>query len=108
VLDRITDVRNFGAIARTAECAGAHAILIPSKGAAQINSDAVKTSAGALNIIPVCRVTNLLDAVRFLKQSGLQVIAATEKTSDYYYKIDYSPPIAVIMDQRRTEFPHNS
>jgi len=71
VLNRITDVRNFGAIGTNGGMCRAHAILIPSKGAAQINSDAVKTSAGALNIIPVCRVTNLLDAVRFLKQSGI-------------------------------------
>src|SRR5205085_2842365 len=97
LLDRITDVRNFGAIARTAECAGVHAIVIPSQGAAQINSDAVKTSAGALNIIPVCREQNLLDAVHFLKQSGLQIIAASEKATAYYSEADYSSPVALIM-----------
>ncbi len=97
LLDRITDVRNFGAIARTAECAGVHAIVIPDRGAAQINADAVKTSAGALNIIPVCKEHNLTDTVRFLKQSGLQIIAATEKSSEYYFKADYSSPTAIIM-----------
>jgi 23S rRNA (guanosine2251-2'-O)-methyltransferase len=97
ILDRITDVRNFGAIARTAECAGVHAIVIPAKGAAQINSDAVKTSAGALNSIPVCREKNLRNTIDFLKGSGLQIIAATEKTSDLVYAVDYTSPSAVIM-----------
>ncbi len=97
VLDRITDVRNFGAIARTAECAGVHAIVIPAKGAAQINSDAVKTSAGALNSIPVCREKNLRNTLDFLKSSGLQLIAATEKTSELVYSIDYTSPSAIIM-----------
>ncbi len=97
VLDRITDVRNFGAIARTAECAGVHAIVIPQKGAAQINADAVKTSAGALNSIPVCRELNLRITIAFLKESGLQVIAATEKTSDLHYQTDFTSPSAIIM-----------
>jgi 23S rRNA (guanosine2251-2'-O)-methyltransferase len=97
VLDRITDVRNFGAIARTAECAGVHAIVIPAKGAAQINSDAVKTSAGALNSIPVCREKNLRSTLEYLKASGLQLIAATEKTSDLVYSADYTSPSAVIL-----------
>ena len=97
LLDRITDVRNFGAIARTAECAGVHAIVIPFRGAAQINSDAVKTSAGALNIIPVCRTHNLSDAVRFLKQSGLQVIATTENAKLSYTEADYVSPTGIIM-----------
>jgi 23S rRNA (guanosine2251-2'-O)-methyltransferase len=97
VLDRITDVRNFGAIARTAECAGVHAIVIPAKGAAQINSDAVKTSAGALNSIPVCREKNLRSTLEYLRASGLQLIAATEKTSDLVYSADYTSPSAVIL-----------
>lgn len=97
VLDRITDVRNFGAIARTAECAGVHAIVIPAKGAAQINSDAVKTSAGALNSIPVCREKNLRNTLDYLKASGLQLIAATEKTPELVYSIDYTSPSAIIM-----------
>jgi 23S rRNA (guanosine2251-2'-O)-methyltransferase len=97
ILDRITDVRNFGAIARTAECAGVHAIVIPSKGAAQINADAVKTSAGALNLVPVCRENNLRNTLDYLKGSGLQIIAATEKTSDLHYTADFTSPCAIIM-----------
>jgi 23S rRNA (guanosine2251-2'-O)-methyltransferase len=97
VLDSVTDVRNFGAIARTAECAGVDAILIASKGAAQVNEVAVKTSAGALNRIPVCRNHNLKDAVTFLKQSGLKVFAATEKANTLYYMEDYKMPLAIIM-----------
>ncbi len=97
ILDRITDVRNFGAIARTAECAGVDAIIIPSRGGAQINSDAIKTSAGALNNIPVCRSENLKHTIDYLKKSGLQIIAATEKAGDYHFKIDYTPPTAIIM-----------
>jgi 23S rRNA (guanosine2251-2'-O)-methyltransferase len=97
ILDRITDVRNFGAIARTAECAGVDAIIIPSRGGAQINSDAIKTSAGALNNIPVCRSENLKQTIDYLRKSGLQIIAATEKAGDYHFKIDYTPPTAIIM-----------
>ncbi len=97
ILDRITDVRNFGAIARTAECSGVHAIVIPSKGTAQINADAVKTSAGALNSIPVCREGNLRSAIDYLRQSGLQIVAATEKTSQLHYSVDYTSPCAIIL-----------
>src|SRR4030042_7074049 len=79
VLDRITDVRNMGAIARTAEGAGIHAMVIPTGESAQINADAVKTSSGALHTLPVCRTENLVKTLTFLKNSGLQVIAATEK-----------------------------
>jgi 23S rRNA (guanosine2251-2'-O)-methyltransferase len=97
ILDRITDVRNFGAIARTAECAGVHAIVIPVRGAAQINADAVKTSSGALNFIPVCREDNLKDTVIYLQQSGLQVVACTEKAEKNIYQADYTSPTAIIM-----------
>lgn len=97
VLDRITDVRNFGAIARTAECAGVHAIVIPEKGSAQINSDAVKTSAGALNHLPIVRVKNLYYTVKDLKKMGLQVVAVTEKTEQLIYKADFTIPTALIM-----------
>lgn len=97
VLDSITDVRNMGAIARTAECAGVHAIVIPAKGSAQINPDAIKTSAGALFKIPVCRHDNLMQTVRFLQESGLQLVCCTEKTQDDIYKPDYTAPTAVIM-----------
>ncbi|MCC8410276.1 23S rRNA (guanosine(2251)-2'-O)-methyltransferase RlmB [Mucilaginibacter sp. UR6-1] len=97
VLDSITDVRNMGAIARTAECAGVHAIVVPAKGSAQINPDAIKTSAGALYKIPVCRHTNLLQTVRFIQESGLQLVCCTEKTNEYLYKPDYTAPTAIIM-----------
>ena len=97
VLDRITDVRNFGAIARTAECSGVHAIVIPSRGAAQVTADAIKTSAGALSKIPVCRETNLRKTIEYLQGSGIRVVAASEKGSNDYFKSDFSGPIAIIM-----------
>lgn len=97
VLDSITDVRNMGAIARTAECAGVHAIVVPAKGSAQINPDAIKTSAGALYKIPVCRHDNFMQTVRFLQDSGLQLVCCTEKTNEYLYKPDYTAPTAIIM-----------
>lgn len=97
MLDGITDVRNFGAIARTAECAGVHALIVPSKGSAQINPDAIKTSAGALYKIPVCRHESLFRTAKFLQDSGLQLIACTEKTNDYLYQPDYTVPTAIIM-----------
>ena len=80
ILDRVKDVRNFGAIARTAECLGVHAIVIPNKDAALITNDAVKTSAGALFKIPVCKVTSLIAAVDFLKGCGLKIFSCTEKS----------------------------
>lgn len=97
VLDRVTDVRNFGAIARTAECAGVQALVIPAKGGAQINSDAMKTSSGALNFLPVCRENDLQETVRFLQNSGIQVVACTEKISKTLYEADFSVPTAIIM-----------
>ncbi|WP_081867480.1 23S rRNA (guanosine(2251)-2'-O)-methyltransferase RlmB [Hymenobacter sp. IS2118] len=99
LLDRITDVRNFGAIARTAECLGVQAIVVPGRGAAQINGDALKTSAGALNILPVCRENNLQDSIRFLQQSGVTVVACTEKADDAVgaAEIDFTGPVAVLM-----------
>ncbi len=97
LLDGITDVRNFGAIARTAECAGVHALVVPSKGSAQINPDAIKTSAGALYRIPVCRHDSLLKIAKYLQESGLQLVACTEKTNDYLYQPDYTVPTAVIL-----------
>lgn len=97
VLDRITDVRNFGAMARTADCAGVHAIVIPEKGSAQINSDAVKTSAGALNFLPVCRVKNLYYTVKDLKKMGLSVVSVTEKTERAMYEADFTVPTALVL-----------
>lgn len=97
ILDRITDVRNFGAIARSAECAGVNFIIIPSRGAAQINADAVKTSAGALHRIAVCREENLKDTIEYLKESGLQIVACHEKTDTNVYEADFKKPTAIIM-----------
>jgi 23S rRNA (guanosine2251-2'-O)-methyltransferase len=97
VLDHITDVRNFGAIARTAECAGVDAIVIPERGSAQINSDAIKTSSGALNFIPIARVKNLFFTCRDLQKMGLSLIAITEKTEKIIYEADFSSPVALIL-----------
>lgn len=97
VLDGLTDVRNIGAIARTAECAGVHAIIIPEKGSAQINADAVKTSAGALHFIPVCRVKGMVNTIKYLKDCGIKVIAATEKANDIYFERKYTEPLALIL-----------
>ncbi len=97
ILDRVSDVRNFGAIARTAECAGVHAIIIPQKGSAAINADSIKVSAGALHKIPICRVSNLAETVSILKNNGLQIVAASEKHTIPYHKIDYNIPTAIIM-----------
>ncbi len=97
ILDRITDVRNFGAIARTAEASGADAIVIPKRGAAQVNSDAMKTSSGALSYIPVCKENDLTKTVEYLQNSGFKVIGCTEKTSDIYSSHDLSGPIAIVM-----------
>ncbi|MFH2094052.1 MAG: 23S rRNA (guanosine(2251)-2'-O)-methyltransferase RlmB [Bacteroidota bacterium] len=97
LLDQVSDVRNFGAIARTAGCAGVDAIVIPMKGSAQINEEAVKTSSGALFSIPICRVNKLSETIVFLKDSGFHIIAATEKAELDYYAIDFSGPIAIIL-----------
>ena len=97
ILDRITDVRNFGALARTAECAGVDAIIVPDRGSARIGSDAMKTSAGALNFIPICRESNLKKTISFLKNSGIQVIACTEKSENYFYETDFTAPTAILM-----------
>lgn len=97
ILDHITDVRNFGAIARTAECAGVDAIVIPERGSAQINSDAIKTSSGALNFIPISRVKNLFFTCRDLQKMGLSLIAVTEKTEKIMYEADFTSPVALIL-----------
>ncbi|MDD2564238.1 MAG: 23S rRNA (guanosine(2251)-2'-O)-methyltransferase RlmB [Salinivirgaceae bacterium] len=97
VLDQITDVRNLGAIIRSAECAGAHAILVPTKGSARIGADTVKTSAGALYHIPICRTDALPNQIKNLKKSGLQIICGTEKTEENYYNVDLTMPFALIM-----------
>ena len=97
VLDGITDVRNFGAIARTCDCAGVNAIVIPERNSVSVNADAIKTSAGALNYVPVCREKNLVNVVKFLKTSGYKVVGASEKSSVNYTKVDYTGPVALIL-----------
>jgi 23S rRNA (guanosine2251-2'-O)-methyltransferase len=97
MLDHITDVRNLGAIARTAECSGVDAILIPEKGSAQVNQDAIKTSAGALYKVPVCRYNSSKEIITFLKSSGLKIVAATEEASSDYTDIEMTQPVALIL-----------
>lgn len=97
LLDRVTDVRNIGAIARTAECAGAHAIVVPSRGTAQLGADAMKTSAGALNHIPVCRVENLKTTIKEIQANGIQVLACSEKAEELIYQADLTAPLAIMM-----------
>jgi 23S rRNA (guanosine2251-2'-O)-methyltransferase len=97
MLDRITDVRNLGAIARTAECSAVDAILLPEKGSAQINQDAIKTSAGALYKVPVCRYNSIKELITFLKNSGLKIVAATEKADSFYTDVDMTQPLALIL-----------
>ncbi len=97
ILDRITDVRNLGAIARTAECAGAHGLIIPERGSAPVNADAVKTSAGALTTLPVHRSANLKHTIDYLKESGLSIVAASERGERPYFEAILSGPTALIM-----------
>ena len=97
VLDGVTDVRNFGAIARTCACAGAHALIIGSHGSVAINGDAVKTSAGALYHLPVCKVDNLQHTLQYLRDSGFHVVAATEHATHNYTEVDMTAPTAIIM-----------
>ena len=97
MLDRITDVRNFGAIIRSAECAGVDAVIIPEKGMARIGADAVKTSAGALNYLPVCKSPNLKETIQFLKNSGIKIVAASEKADKLYTSATMDIPLCIIM-----------
>ena len=97
VLDRITDVRNFGAIARTAECQGVDAILIPSKGSALVTPDAIKTSAGALNRIPVCKTNSLKESLFYLQQCGMRIISCTEKAAVSLHEINMRGPVCIIL-----------
>ena len=97
LLDRITDIRNIGAIARTAECTGVHAIVVPAQNSARINADAVKSSAGAILRIPIVRSFNLKDSIKYLKDSGLQIFAANEKSISIYDEVDNTTPAAIIM-----------
>lgn len=106
MLDGITDVRNFGAIARTCECAGVDAIVIPSKNSVSANADAIKTSAGALYKLPVCREQNLTQTIKFLKDSGFKIVAATEKGDYDYTKANYNDPVCIIMGAEDTGVPY--
>lgn len=97
VLDGVTDVRNFGAIARTAECAGVHALVIPQRNAAPINEDAIKTSSGALLRMQVCREKNLKDSLQELQNFGLKIVACTEKGPDSLFETNLSEPMALVL-----------
>ncbi|MFA6875065.1 MAG: 23S rRNA (guanosine(2251)-2'-O)-methyltransferase RlmB [Parabacteroides sp.] len=102
LLDGITDVRNFGAIARTCECAGVDAIVIPSKGSVTVNADAIKTSAGALLTLPVCKEKSISQAIKLLQESGVKVFAATEKATNIYTQVKYDGPVAIVMGAEDT------
>lgn len=97
VLDGITDVRNFGAIARTCECAGVDAVVIPRHGSVSVGGDAVKTSAGALHHLPVCREQSTLSAIKLLKESGFNIVAVSEKADINYTTTDYTGPTALVL-----------
>jgi 23S rRNA (guanosine2251-2'-O)-methyltransferase len=96
-LDRITDVRNFGAIARSAECQGVDAILIPSKGSALVTADAVRTSSGALSRIPVCKTDDLKNSLFYIQQSGFRVVACTEKSSMPLQEVNLRGAMVIVM-----------
>lgn len=97
LLDQVSDVRNLGAVVRTAECAGADAVIVPQKGSAQINEETMKASAGALNILPVCRESSMAGTIKFLKDAGLQAIACTEKTDTPYTTTDFTLPTVLVL-----------
>tara|TARA_R110002072_G_scaffold302900_1_gene489599 strand:+ start:3041 stop:3778 length:738 start_codon:yes stop_codon:yes gene_type:complete len=97
ILDQISDVRNFGAIIRTAECTGVNAIIIQQSGSAPINAETIKTSAGAAFKMPICRVSHIKDAIYTLQSSDIKIVAATEKTEDLLYDVDFKQPIAIVM-----------
>ncbi len=97
IVDRVTDVRNFGALVRTADCAGLTGIIMADKGNAPITGDAVKTSAGALHHMPVCRVMDMRKTIKLLKQNGIQIVACTEKANTLLFQIDLKGPLAIVM-----------
>lgn len=105
MLDGVTDVRNFGAIARTCECAGVDAIIIPNRDSVSVNADAMKTSAGALHTLPVCREQSLTTTIKFLKQCGFHIVGATEKGNYDYTKANYTDPVCIIMGAEDTGIP---
>ncbi len=97
ILDQLSDVRNFGAIIRTAECTGVNGIIIQKKGGAPVSADTVKTSMGAIFNIPICKVDHIKDAIFYLQASGIQTVAATEKATNTVYDVDLTQPIAIVM-----------
>jgi 23S rRNA (guanosine2251-2'-O)-methyltransferase len=105
LLDGITDVRNFGSIARTCDCAGVDAVIIPMHGSVTVNADAVKTSAGALHTLPVCREKNITETLKYLKASGLRIVCATEKGKMNYTASDLTAPVCVVMGAEDTGIP---
>ena len=104
LFDGVTDVRNFGAIARSAECAGAHGLIVPLKNAAPVNSEAIRSSAGALTAIPVCRVGSIRNTLKALQAEGYQVVGATEKSRKLLYDADFRKPTALVMGAEETGF----
>ncbi len=102
LLDHVTDVRNFGAIVRTAECTGVDAVIIPDHGSAQVSDDAVKTSSGALLRMPICRESNLKTVLNLAKQCGMQIVAATEKGATDYLEVDFAKPTLLVMGAEET------
>jgi 23S rRNA (guanosine2251-2'-O)-methyltransferase len=97
LLDRVTDVRNFGAICRTAECTGVDAVIVPERGGAMVNGDAVKASAGALNRIKICREFNLKNTIQYLQESGFTIAGCTEKAEKNCYDVNLNQPVCLIM-----------
>lgn len=106
LLDGITDVRNFGSIARTADCAGVDSIIIPSHNSVTVNADAVKTSAGALHTLPVCREKNITETLKYLKASGIRIVCATEKSTKNYTEADFTQPVCIVMGAEDTGIPN--
>ena len=106
LLDGITDVRNFGSIARTCDCAGVDSIIIPAHNSVTVNADAVKTSAGALHTLPVCREKNITETLKLLKESGIRIVCATEKGKMNYTQANYTEPVCIVMGAEDTGIPH--
>ena len=102
IFDGVTDVRNFGAIARSAECAGAHGLVTPLKNSAPVNAEAIRSSAGALTTIPVCRVGSIRNTIKQLQTEGFQIVAATEKSRKLLYDADFRKPTALVMGAEDT------
>ena len=107
VLDQISDVRNFGAIIRTAECTGVDAIIVQKKGGAPVSGDTVKTSAGAIFKMPICKVDHIKDAIYYLQGSGIKTVAATEKSEKDLYNTSFNEPIAIIMGSEGKGISHS-